>query len=73
MRKRIGVISDGKYVRLDEPIVIPGVGRGMGDIHPFKPTKFETLEGEPVIRSNKQLKEICDKKGLRSRHIENTF
>ncbi|KKN52579.1 hypothetical protein LCGC14_0611310 [marine sediment metagenome] len=72
MRKIVGIIRDGKYNPLEQPIDKPGVGMGLSESRPFKPTKFETLEGEPVITSKRQLKDICDKAGLRSGLIENS-
>ena len=70
MRRRVGVISEGKYYVVDE--VVGGKGMGLSEIRPFKPTKFETLDGEPTITSKRQLKDICDKAGLRSGLIENS-
>tara|TARA_Y100000310_G_C20552116_1_gene748608 strand:- start:782 stop:1006 length:225 start_codon:yes stop_codon:yes gene_type:complete len=73
MRKIIGVITkDGEYKRYKEPIVKGGVGVGLAEARPMKPTRFETLPGEPVISSKKQLKDICDKHGLKSGYLENS-
>ena len=72
MRKIVGIIRDGRYNPLEHPVDKPGVGVGLAEIRPMKPTKFETLEGEPTITSKKQLKDICDKAGLRSSLIENS-
>ncbi len=70
MRRRVGVIKDGKYAEVD--VELGGKGMGLSELRPFKPTKFETLEGEPTITSKRQLKDICDKAGLRSSLIENS-
>ena len=70
MRRRVGTIKHGEYVEVD--VEIGGKGIGLSELRPFKPTKFETLEGEPTITSKRQLKDICDKAGLRSSLIENS-
>lgn len=70
MRRIVGAIKDGKYILMNE--VIGGKGIGLSDSRPFKPTAFETLEGEPTITSKQQLKDICNKAGLRSSLIENS-
>lgn len=75
MRRIVGIIKNGKYIRINE---IKG-GKGIGDAEgsAFKKVKgyWETLGDEEDrdahISSAKQLREVCKKKGLKSTYLEN--
>jgi len=79
MRRIIGYIKDGKYIRCD----VVKKGKGVGDAEhvggAFDKEKgyWESLGDEEDrdthIETKAQLRKVCEKKGLRSKYLEDSM